>query len=101
MNDWPIYLAMRPTFYLPAKLSMFKAKVLNSNVIEELQKGNRHTAERTFKLVCGLAEKLDSFIPCMELADCQESLKQCLQILEGLLPYGYSREVQWSAKPPV
>lgn len=57
-------------------------------------------ALKLYKPLCQLAEQLEPFIPCKELADVQESLKQCLVIFEGLVPKGFNNLVEWNALPP-
>lgn len=99
VNDWPTYLVMKPSHNLPLNIIKRTKTLLNSEAIENLQKGNKDTALQLFKPLCELIEELESYAPCMELSDCQESLKQCLTIFEGLLPYGYSNIVQWIAIP--
>lgn len=91
---------MKPSKNLSIDVIKRTQNVLNSKSIENLQKGDKGTALQLFKPLCELIEELDSYAPCMELSDCQESLKQCLTILEGVLPYGYSNFVEWSAIPP-
>ncbi|KAJ2945528.1 hypothetical protein O0L34_g345 [Tuta absoluta] len=94
VNDWPTYLHMKRS-NIPSDILRRKDKLLNSNAIDDLQKGNRGTALKLFGPLCRLVEELDQYAPCGELADCQESLKQCLTILKGLVPYGYSDLVEW------
>lgn len=84
---------------LPFDVIKSTQNVLNSEAIENLQKGDKSTALRLFTPLCELMEQLEPYAPCTELSDCQESLKQCLTIFEGLLPYGYSNVVQWNAIP--
>lgn len=91
---------MKPSYNLPLDLIKRRQKVLNSEAIENLQKGDKGTALQLFKPLCELMEELECYAPCMELSDCQESLKQCLSIFEGLLPYGYGNLVQWSDMSP-
>ncbi|CAH0400812.1 unnamed protein product [Chilo suppressalis] len=100
INNWPQYLFTRPAKNLPRKLKIQKEKLLDGNAIDKLQKADRATAEKIFKPLCELAENLESYAPCTELADCQESLKQCLEIFFGVVPYGYSQLVDWKAVPP-
>lgn len=100
VNNWPTYLSMKPSKNLPIRIIKRMQNALNSEAIEKLQKGHKGTALLLFKPLCELIEELEFYIPCMELSDCQESLKQCLAILEGVLPYGYSNYVQWNAIPP-
>lgn len=91
---------MKPSKNLPLDIIRRTQRVLNSEAIENLQKGDQDTALQLFKPLCQLIEQLEPYCPCRELSDCQEALKQCLAIFEGLLPYGYSHLVQWNAMPP-
>lgn len=100
VNDWPTYMTMGPARNLPIEIKKRKDNLLNSDALEKLQKADVATAERLFKPLCELAEALDPYAPCMELADTQETLKQCLQILHGVVPYGYSQVVDWGPSPP-
>lgn len=68
--------------------------------MEKLQKGDLGNALLIFKPLCELTESLENFAPCVELADCQEALKQCLVIFEGVVPFGFSKLVEWNALPP-
>ncbi|XP_061719114.1 SET and MYND domain-containing protein 4-like [Cydia pomonella] len=100
VNDWPTYLTMKMSFRkkVPANLVLRKEQLLNPAIIDKLQKGDVDTAVNIFKPLCELTEVLDAFAPNIELADCQETLKQCLAIFGGLVPYGYSKLVEWDAK---
>ncbi|CAG9788626.1 unnamed protein product [Diatraea saccharalis] len=100
INDWPTYLQIRPARNLPKKLKMRKEKLLDVTAINKLQKGDKAVAEMLLQPLCELAEDLESYAPCTELADCQESLKQCLEIFLGVVPYDYSKLVEWDAVPP-
>ncbi|KAI8439289.1 hypothetical protein MSG28_013122 [Choristoneura fumiferana] len=102
VDNWPTYLHMKAGFTrktLTTKLHKRVKSVLNEDAIEKLQKGDKNTAFDLFKPLCKLAEDLDAFAPCTELAECQESLKQCIVIFQGLVPFGYSELVEWEAKP--
>lgn len=85
---------------LPPQLKKQNEELLDSNNIEKLQKGDVVTARKLFKPLCELAELLEPYGPCKEVGDCQETLKQCLQILGGLVPFGCSFVVEWIVKPP-
>ncbi|CAG5033245.1 unnamed protein product [Parnassius apollo] len=100
VNDWPTYLSMRPSVHIPEKLVRIKNKLLNTSVINKLQKGDEETAVKLFKSLCSLCEHFEFYAPCTELSDCQEALKQCLSIFSGLLPYGNKLMIPWSAIPP-
>lgn len=100
VEQWPMYLLMRPAKCLSIDIRRKQKKLLNSEVIEMLQKGDKDTALKLFKPLCELAQDLDPYAPCVELADCQESLKQCIGILQGLIPYCDSNMVEWQAVPP-
>lgn len=98
VNNWPTYLHMKAGLTMKtvtAKLRKRVKSVLNENAIENLQRGDKATAFDLFKPLCKLAEDLDPFAPCTELAECQESLKQCIVIFQGLVPFGYSELVEW------
>ncbi|XP_046969169.1 SET and MYND domain-containing protein 4-like [Vanessa cardui] len=99
VNNWPnyMYLTMRQSNSVPAKLVRSKNSLLNEHVIDQLQRGNLDTALKTYKGICDLCKLLEPYAPCMELCDCQESLKQCLSIFEGLVPYGSSLMVKWKS----
>ncbi|XP_050347933.1 SET and MYND domain-containing protein 4 [Nymphalis io] len=99
VNNWPnyLYLTMRQSKNVPAKLVRSKKALLSEDIIDQLQRGNVDTALKTYKRLCDLCELLEPFAPCMELCDCQESLKQCLSIFEGLVPYGSSLMVKWKS----
>lgn len=102
MDDWPTYLqlTMKPYKKVPINLIKRTQNLLNSEAIEKLKKGDKGTALQLFKPLCELIELLDSYAPCEQLSDCQESFKHCLIIFKGLVPYGYSNLVQWNAIPP-
>lgn len=91
---------MKPSNNIPLNVIKRTQTILNSEAIENLQKGDKDTALQLFKPLCQLIEQLESYGPSREVADCQESLKQCLTIFRGLLPYGFSNLVQWNAIPP-
>ncbi|XP_049876054.1 SET and MYND domain-containing protein 4-like [Pectinophora gossypiella] len=101
VNNWPTYLQMTRCRNVPANILRTKDKILDADAIDELQKGDQGTALKLYKPLCELIEALEPYAPCGELADCQESVKQCLTILRGLVPYGYSKIVQWDAVPKV
>ncbi|VVC93231.1 unnamed protein product [Leptidea sinapis] len=92
---WPTYISMRPSKRLPTKVTRSKSKYLSHNIIEKLQCGDKETAIKVFRRLCSLCMELESYAPCMELCDCQEGLKQCLSIFEGLIPYGFSTSIEW------
>ncbi|KAG6455116.1 SET and MYND domain-containing protein 4 [Manduca sexta] len=99
VNNWPTYFGLRSA-NLPAHIRKMKDQLLRRTTIENLQKGDESTAMELFKPLCALAELLEPYAPCAELADCQETLKQCCAIFEGLVPFGYGNLVPWSAIPP-
>lgn len=86
---------------LPADIVRKGDKFLGRSVIEDLQKGNKERALKLFKPLCELAAALEPYIPCKEAAECQETLKQCLAILSGQLPNGYTKFVEWSIPPKI
>ncbi|XP_072945054.1 SET and MYND domain-containing protein 4 [Epargyreus clarus] len=98
VNDWPMYLRMLPSKKIPVKITRLKSKVLSTKVINFLQKGDKDTAVKVFSHLCSLCEDLEPYAPCMELSDCQEALKQCLVIFQGLVPYGHTELIKWKAK---
>ncbi|XP_047992590.1 SET and MYND domain-containing protein 4 [Leguminivora glycinivorella] len=101
VNDWPTYLTMKMSSSktkVPVNLMLRKEQLLNPVIIDKLQKGDVDTALNIFKPLCELTEVLDPFAPNVELAECQETLKQCLVIFGGLVPYGYSKLVEWDVK---
>lgn len=99
VENWPIYLSMGFSSYLPKQLVARKNKILGDHVINRLQKGDLKTAISIYDSLCQLCEDLDKYAPCKELCDCQESLKQCIAIFEGLIPYGHNQTVVWKAVP--
>ncbi|XP_028162096.1 SET and MYND domain-containing protein 4 [Ostrinia furnacalis] len=100
VNDWPTHFTMQRAKNLPAAIVKHKDNILNTDALDNLQKGDLKTAERIYKPLCEIAQVLEPYAPCLELSDCQESIKQCLQIFGGLVPYGYSQQVEWNAAPP-
>lgn len=98
-DNWPTYLFLRPG-KIPNILKYRSQGLIGPETIERLQKDDRIFAYEQFKPLCELAQVLEPYAPCKELADCQEALKQCLAILEGTVPYGYSQVVEWKAIPP-
>ncbi|XP_045500490.1 SET and MYND domain-containing protein 4 [Colias croceus] len=94
VNNWPTYLTMRQK-KIPPKITRNKNKFLSYNIIDKLQHGDKETAIKIFRKLCSLCEELESYAPCIELCDCQEGLKQCLVIMEGILPYGCNESVDW------
>lgn len=91
---------MKPSKNLPIDILTLKEEILNSFALEMLQKGDKCVAFGIYKELCSLAEVLEPYAPCVEQADVQEALKQCLTIFRGLLPYGFSNVVEWTAIPP-
>lgn len=98
-DNWPTYLSLS-SGKIPTILSRHCERLLGSEVIEHLQKGDFKFACEQYRALCDLAEALEPYAPCKELADCQETLKQCLAIFRGLVSYGYSKIVEWKAIPP-
>ncbi|XP_028041143.1 SET and MYND domain-containing protein 4 [Bombyx mandarina] len=98
INNWPTYLEMRRSKNVPVQIQKRKNKLLDANSINKLQKGDKGTALKLLKPLCELMELLEPYCPCLELADCQESFKQCLAICEGVVPYG--KLIEWNAIPP-
>lgn len=88
---------MKPRKGIPKTVRHHKEALLDSCVIENLQHGDKDTALEIFKPLCELIDTLDEYAPCVELADCQESLKQCLIIFRGVIPFGFSKMVEWQA----
>ncbi|XP_059057868.1 SET and MYND domain-containing protein 4-like [Achroia grisella] len=99
VNKWPLYFNI-PRGNLPSKIIKQIQELLSSDFIEKLQKGDLHTAMTLYKPLCTLAENLEPYAPCTELSNCQETLKQCLQIFTGLIPFELSKIVEWGAYPP-
>ncbi|XP_053610956.1 SET and MYND domain-containing protein 4-like [Plodia interpunctella] len=96
VNKWPMYFNLQPARRLPPHINS-KKSLLRLNNIENLQKGDVKTACKLFEPLCDFAGLLEPYCPCLELADCQETLKQCLQIFGGLIPYFV--DVEWSVIP--
>lgn len=101
VDDWPTYFTMKPSETLPLDIRALKKEVLNSFALEMLQKGDKCVAFGIYKELCSLAEILEPYAPCVEQADVQEALKQCLIIFRGLLSYGFSNVVNWDAIPTI
>lgn len=72
-----------------------KNKILTAETIKNLQHGDLKTANKAYKRLCIMSEMLEPYAPCAELCDCQEALKQCLCIFEGLSPYGSTQLIPW------
>lgn len=100
INDWPLYQDLPVVQNLPAAIAAKRNELLTGDVIEALQKGDLDSATKLYKPLCELATDLDPFMPCQELADCQEAIKQCLAIMTGLLPHGFCHSVDWEVPPP-
>lgn len=98
VDDWPTYRNLKPA---PLTLNLMKtiSKLLHPNNIERLQKGDLNLALKLFKPVSILLKLLDEYAPSLELADAQETFKQCVVILQGLLPYEFSLQLDWSVRP--
>ncbi|CAK1555865.1 unnamed protein product [Leptosia nina] len=96
-RDWPTYLTMRPK-RISHKIARAKSKYLNADIIEKLQVGDRDTAIKIYNKLCNLCEELESYVPCIELCESQEALKQCLAIFCGSLPHGYNETVDWKVQ---
>lgn len=101
VNNWPTYLNLHQAKNLPVSIAKKKQLLLNNDNISKLQKGDFDTALNLYKPLCVLLKVLEDYAPCVELADCQESFKQCVSILEEIVPYGCNQHVQWSVEPPV
>lgn len=99
INNWPTYSTMGQPTSIPAKLGLVKIKLLDTRVINKLQKGDMATAISLFKSLCSLCSHLEPYAPCNDLSECQEALKQCLAIFFGLLPHGNKLMIPWDAIP--
>lgn len=99
VNNWPMYLGLKPARNLERGVLKSKETLLSPENIEKLQKGNIETALKLFKPLSVLLAVLENYAPCIELADCQESFKQCEVILNGLISHGYTKLVQWKVQP--
>lgn len=93
-----MYLSLSSCCNLSLRIK--SGNLLSTDIIEKLQNGDVMLACKMFKLLCELAGDLEPYAPCKELADCQETIKQCLVLMEGTVPYGYSKVVEWKAFPP-
>ncbi|XP_026724526.1 SET and MYND domain-containing protein 4 isoform X2 [Trichoplusia ni] len=100
INDWPLYQNLPVVQNLPEAIAKKKNELLSSEVIEALQKGDHDRATKLYKPLCELATDLDPYMPCQELAECQEAMKQCLAIMMGVLPHGFTKVVDWEVPPP-
>lgn len=96
VDDWAIYLNLETPKNLASGVLKTKERLLNAENIEKLQKGELEMALKLYKPLCVLLSVFERYAPCVEMADCQESLKQCIVILQGLVPYGFSKTVEWS-----
>ncbi|CAH4030118.1 unnamed protein product [Pieris brassicae] len=100
VNLWPTYFQLlMHQKRIPNKILRHKNKWLTTNIIDRLQNGDMDTVKKFYHKICALCEELDSFAPSTELCDCQEALKQCLFILQGLVLYSYNQKVDWTLKP--
>lgn len=70
-------------------------------MITSLQKADKECALREFQPLCKLATALEPYLPCKEAANCQEMLKQCLQILAGVLPNDFAKSIDFDIPPAV
>lgn len=99
VNNWPTYmeLSTRMTKKVPNTIVRAKERILGMDVINQLQYGDLETALKVYHSLCQLCEKLEQYAPCLELCDCQEALKQCFVIFEGVVPYGCNLMVDHKA----
>ncbi|GBP34721.1 SET and MYND domain-containing protein 4 [Eumeta japonica] len=95
VDNWPTYHNLGAAKNLPKLIAEKKKKILSPNAIEKLERGCKDIAMALYKPLCELITVLDNYAPCVELADCQESLKQCLGIYEGFLPFGFTKVIDW------
>lgn len=97
IKNWPTYFTLCAEHFsrVPATLIKAKNKILSADTIKNLQHGDLKTANKVYKRLCVMSELLEPYAPCAELCDCQESVKQCLCIFEGLSPYGSTQLIYW------
>ncbi|XP_045774936.1 SET and MYND domain-containing protein 4-like [Maniola jurtina] len=102
-NNWPTYFSLSAQRFsmVPPNLTKSKNKLLSEHTIESLQRGDLKTARNIYKRLCILSETLEPYAPCVELCDCQESLKQCLAIFGGLSLYGTTQLIDWKQMLPI
>ncbi|KAF9424569.1 hypothetical protein HW555_000380 [Spodoptera exigua] len=101
VDDWPKYYQLPSAPNLPGEVIQMINKHLGAEVIKCLQKADKKRALKEFKPLCKLATALEPFVPCKEAADCQEMLKQCLQILAGVLPFDFTKAIDFDIPPAV
>lgn len=99
--DWPKYLDLPPAKNLPQEVVQMIKKHLSDEKITSLQKADKECALREFQPLCKLATALEPYLPCKEAANCQEMLKQCLQILAGVLPNDFAKSIDFDIPPAV
>ncbi|XP_023937250.1 SET and MYND domain-containing protein 4 [Bicyclus anynana] len=96
VNDWPTYFQFMTDYkVIPPKLFNAKMKILDPDTLDNLKKGCIQAAIETYKRLCIMIEMLEPHAPCMELCDCQESMKQCIIIFEGVSETGCTQLIQW------
>lgn len=67
-EDWPLYKDL-PAIGKDAKIA--------DDVLEALRRGDLEVAKGTLEASIEKAERLEQFIPCVELANAQEIIKRC------------------------
>lgn len=99
MDDWGLHAQLKQATFVPGEILLKKDLCLANEVIQLLMKGDKETAVVFYQPLCDLIQFYDAYAPCKELSECQEALKQCLAIFNGLVPHGYSKMLQFKALP--
>ncbi|XP_041981863.1 SET and MYND domain-containing protein 4 [Aricia agestis] len=99
INNWPSYFELGPSTYMPVNLQRTVGKVLSRATIDLLERGDEKTAIKMFDKLCSLCQEMEAYVPCKEVSDTEEALKQCLFIMGGLLPPGRIQTIRWNAVP--
>lgn len=95
-DDWPLFFNLKKA----SKLSKHQQKLLGAAKIDEatiqlLSQGDMKAATSKYKDLSKAASALDEKSPCVELAEYQETIKQCLSLFHGAVPFQYSQLIEW------
>ncbi|XP_077285330.1 SET and MYND domain containing, class 4, member 4 [Arctopsyche grandis] len=86
-NKWPTYIDLKKAHFTNKKTKNKFRNLITPELIMSLENGEKTVAYEILNNLYKYAEMLEECAPCKDLADYQETIKQCWGIFSNVVPY--------------